>query len=166
MFAVPNKQRWARTAAAVDLEEIFLLVRRHFNFILQNAGGPEHAHHVGLLRLTQADGEIWRVLAEISVRAVDLKFLANAVGENFDLGADGALVVVQSLEREPQPVVLVAAFVLQQDGGAVVLSDEQVGRAVVIEVSRDDGARIFELNLVEAHVGGDVFPSIGTKIAE
>src|SRR5262249_52748684 len=74
--------------------------------------------------------------------------------------------VVQPLERKPQPVVLVAAFVLEQDGGTVVLGDEQVGRAVVIVVAGDDRARIFELNLVEAYVGGDLLPSVGTEIAE
>ena len=166
MFSIPHEQSRARTAAAVDFGKFRLLVGGDFDFVLQHASGPEHAHHVGLLGLAQADGEIRRVLPEISVGAVDFKFLANAVGENFHLGPDGALVAVQPLEREPQPVVLVAAFVLQQDGGAVVLGDEQVGGAVVVVVSGDDGARIFEMNFVEANVGGDVFPAVGAEIAE
>ena len=48
----------------------------------------------------------------------------------------------------------------------MVLRDEQVGGAVVVVVAGDDGARIFELNLVEADVGSDVFPSVGAEIAE
>ena len=48
----------------------------------------------------------------------------------------------------------------------MILRDEQVGCAVVVIVSGDDGARIFELNLVEANVGGDVFETIGAEIAE
>src|SRR5262249_23134059 len=64
------------------------------------------------------------------------------------------------------PVVLVATFVLEQDGRAVVLGNEQVGGAVVVVVSGDDRARIFELNLVETHVGGDVLPSVRPKIAK
>ena len=48
----------------------------------------------------------------------------------------------------------------------MVLGDEQVGRAVVVVVSGDDGARIFELNFVEANVGSDVLPSIRAEIAE
>src|SRR5205085_11918058 len=48
----------------------------------------------------------------------------------------------------------------------VILSDEQVGGAVVIVVSGDDGTRVFELNLVEAYVGSDVFESVRTKIAK
>src|SRR5713226_5031590 len=63
-------------------------------------------------------------------------------------------------------MVLVAAFALQQDCGAVVLGDEQVGGAVVVKVSGDDGTWVFELNFVEANVGGDVFESIGAEVAE
>ena len=110
-FAVPNKQCWTGTSATIQFRELRLLVGCDLDFVLQHASGPEHAHHVGLLGLPQADGEIRRVLPEISVGAVDFVFLANAVGENFDLGPDGALVRVQSLEREPQPVVFVATFI-------------------------------------------------------
>src|SRR5215467_11599742 len=48
----------------------------------------------------------------------------------------------------------------------MVLGNEQVGRAVVIVVSGDDGPRIFELKFVQSHVSGDVFPSVRTKVAE
>ena len=48
----------------------------------------------------------------------------------------------------------------------MILRDEQIGCAVVVVVAGDDGARIFELNFVEADVGGDVFESVGTEIAE
>ena len=107
-----------------------------------------------------------RVLSQVAVRSVDLKFLPIAAREHFDFGADGALVVGQSLEREAQPVVLIAAFIAQQHGGTVILRDQQIGGAVAIVVAGDDGARIFELNLVEANVGGDIFESIGAEIAE
>ena len=107
-----------------------------------------------------------RILAEIAVGTVDLKLLPVAAGENFDFGADGGFVVGQSLERKPQPVILIAAFVAQQHGGPVILRDEQIGGAVVVVVAGDDGARIFELNLVEADVGGDVFEAVRTEIAE
>ena len=166
MFPIPRKQRRTRAPAPIKFLKVVLLVGGDFNFVLQHASGPEHTNNVGLLRLPKANGEVRRVLPDVSIRAVDFVFLANAVGENFDLGSDGALVVVQSLEREPQPVVLVAPYVLEQDGWAVVLGDEQVGRAVVVVVSGDDRTRIFELNLVEAHIGSDVFPSIRPEIAE
>src|SRR5947207_11232553 len=48
----------------------------------------------------------------------------------------------------------------------MILSDEQVGGAVVVEVSGDDGARILELNFVEANVGADVFEPIRPQVAE
>ena len=79
-----------------------------------------------------------RVLAEVAGRSGDLKFLAIGAGEDFDFGADGALVVGEALEIEPQPVVLVAAFVAQQNRRAVILRDEQIGRAVVVVVAGDD----------------------------
>ncbi len=48
----------------------------------------------------------------------------------------------------------------------MILGDEQIGGAVVVVVTGDDSSRIFELNFVEADIGGDVFESVGTKIAE
>src|SRR5438045_9011539 len=86
--------------------------------------------------------------------------------EYFDLGSDGALVVIEALEGKLEPVILVAAFVAQQDGRAVVLRDEEIGSAISIKVSGDEGARIGELDLVEADFDGDVFPSVGSEIAE
>ncbi len=85
---------------------------------------------------------------------------------NFDLGADGRLVVVEPLEVQAQPVVLVAAFVAQQNRGAVVLRDEQIDGAIVVVVAGDDGARIFQLNFVEPDIGGDIFESVGAEVAE
>ena len=48
----------------------------------------------------------------------------------------------------------------------MILCDEQIGCAVVVVVAGDDGARAFEMNLVEADVGGDVFESIRAEVAE
>ncbi len=48
----------------------------------------------------------------------------------------------------------------------MILRDEQVGGAVVVIVSGDDGTRVFELNLVEADVGSDVFESVRPEVAE
>src|SRR5215469_1824039 len=63
-------------------------------------------------------------------------------------------------------MVFVAAFVFEQNGGAMVLSNDEVGSAVVVIVSGNDRARIFELNLVEADVGGDILPSVRPQVAE
>ena len=48
----------------------------------------------------------------------------------------------------------------------MVLGYKKIGGAVVVEVSGNDRARVFELNFVEAHVGGDVFESIRPKITK
>src|SRR5581483_9946239 len=119
VLSIPDKQSRTRASSTIQFEKILLLVGGDFDLVLQHASGPQHAHDIGLLSLPEAHSQIRRVLPEVSVRAVDFEFLANTIGENLDLGPDGALVVVQSLEREPQPVVLVAAYVPEQDGGTV-----------------------------------------------
>ena len=48
----------------------------------------------------------------------------------------------------------------------MILRDEQIGGAIVVVVAGDDGAGIFQLNFVEADVGGDVFETVGAEIAE
>ena len=63
-------------------------------------------------------------------------------------------------------MILIAALVAQKHGRTVILRDQQIGGAVAVVVSGNNRARIFELNLVEANLGSDVFESIGTKIAE
>src|SRR5438477_6289497 len=63
VMAVPDKQRRTRTSPAIEFEIRLLAVSRNFNLILQDAGGPEHAHHVRLLGLPEADGQVRRVLA-------------------------------------------------------------------------------------------------------
>ena len=63
-------------------------------------------------------------------------------------------------------MILIAAQVAQQHGRAVILRDEQVRGAVAVVVARNDSAWIFELNLVETNVGGDVFESVGAEVAK
>ena len=138
----------------------------NLDFILNDSGGPQHAHHIGLFGLAESDHEVGGVLSQVSGRSRNLEFLAIRSGEDFDLGANRALVVGQALEGKPQPVVLVAAFVAQKHGRTVVLRDQQIGGAVAVVVGSDDGARVFELNLVQADIGGDVFESIRPQIAE
>ena len=165
-MTVPREKRWTRTAAAVEFRDVLHFVGGDFNFILQNASRPQHADYIGLFRLAKADGQVGRVLPQIAGRSVNFKLLPQASGEDFDFRADGGLVIVQAFERQTQRVVLVAAFVAEQNGGAVILRDQEIDGAVVVIVSGDDDARIFELNLVEAYVGGDVFPSVRAEIAK
>jgi hypothetical protein len=47
--AVPDKQRGTRAAAAIEFEIRDFAITRDFDFILQHAGRPEHAHDLGLL---------------------------------------------------------------------------------------------------------------------
>ena len=98
-LAIPCEQSWAGAAAAVDLDVVLALVTGNLDFILQHASRPQHAHDVGIFGSTQADNDIERVLSEITAGAIDLKLLPIAAGEDFDLGADGRLVVGESLEQ-------------------------------------------------------------------
>ena len=133
---------------------------------MQHASRPQHADDVSFFRIAKADLEVGRVLPEISIRTGDLKLLPVPAGKHFHLRSDGALVVCQSLEREAQPVILIAAFIAQQHGWTVILRDQQIGRAIAIVVAGNDGARLFELNLVEANVGGYILETIRAEIAE
>src|ERR1700758_5435473 len=48
----------------------------------------------------------------------------------------------------------------------MILRDQQIGGAVVVVVSGDDGARLFQLNSVETNLGSDIFETVCTEIAE
>ena len=63
-------------------------------------------------------------------------------------------------------MVLVAALVAEKDRGSAVLGDEQVGRAVVVVVAGDDGARIFQADFVEADFRRDILEAVRAEIAE
>src|ERR1019366_939086 len=164
--AIPGEERGTGTAAAVHFSKVLHLVGSNSDFILQNAGRPCHADDVGFFRLPEPDGQVGRVLSEVTGRSVHFELLPQASGEDFNFCANGALVIVQALEREAQRVVLVATFVMEKHGGAAVLRDQKISGAVVVVIADNDGARLFELNLVEAGFGGDIFPSIGAEIAE
>jgi hypothetical protein len=82
------------------------LVRGEFDFVLQHSRGPQQPHDVGLRFAAQADEQV--------VRRLHFEFLVHRAGKNFDLGADGAPVVRQPLQRKLQPVVPVSAVVPQQ----------------------------------------------------
>src|SRR5690349_8286805 len=80
------------------------------------------------------------VLVEIAGGSVNLPLLPVGSGKHLNLGADRALVVVESFQRESQPVVLIAAFIAQQDSGTVVLGNEQVGSAITVVVAGNQRA--------------------------
>ena len=164
--AIPGEERWTGTAAAVHFSKGLRLVGGDFDFILQNAGRPRHADDIGNFRLSEADGQVGRVLPEVAGGTVHFELLPQPSGKDFHLRADGALVIVQALERETQRVVLVTTFVVEQHSRAVILRDQKIGSAVVVVVAHDDGARLFELNLVEPSFSGDIFESVGPEIAK
>ena len=91
---------------------------------MQDPGRPQHAHDVGLLRLAKPDGQVRRVLSEITGRSIDFKLLSIGTGENFNFGANGTPVVVEPFQIQAQPVVFIAAFVPEKNRRAMILCDE------------------------------------------
>ena len=143
-----------------------LTVAGDVDFVLQDARGPGHANDVGGFRFAEANHNVGRVLPQISIRSGNLKFLPVASREHFHFGSDGTLVISQSLERETQPVILIRPFIAQQHRRAVILRDQQIGGAVVVVIACDDGARLFELNLVETNVCGYIFEAVRAQVAK
>ncbi len=122
--AIPDEESRAGRTTPVDLGKFLNLVAGDVNFVLQDTGRPQHAHDVGLLGLAKPDGQVRRVLSEITGRSIDFKLLSIGTGEDFDFGADGGLVVVEPFQIQAQPVVFVAAFVPEKNSRAMILCDE------------------------------------------
>src|SRR3954447_1966866 len=98
VIPVPNEERRTRTAAAIDLQKFLLAFARNFDLVLKHSHGPKHANHVSLFGLSKSHNNVGGILAEIAGGSGDLKLLPIPAREYFDLGADGALVVVQSFQ--------------------------------------------------------------------
>ena len=132
LLAVPREEGGAGAAATVELAELQALGGGDVDLVLRDAGGPEEAHEVGLVGAAESGDEVlWRG---------DLPLLPHVVGEDFDLGAEGALVVGESFERDAQGVILAAAFVVEDGGCAVLLGDDEVGGSVAVDVCGEQGA--------------------------
>jgi hypothetical protein len=58
LLAIPREERWTGTAPPVDFDEVLLLVAGNFDFVLQHAGGPEHAHYVRFFGLAKSDDDL------------------------------------------------------------------------------------------------------------
>ncbi len=108
---IPHKQSRARTSPPVDLRKILLPVARNVNFVLQHSSRPQHAYNVGLFRLAQSHHNFGRVLPQISIRSGNLNLLPIPSRKHLHLGSNRALVVVQSLQRKPQPMILIPALI-------------------------------------------------------
>src|SRR5260370_8957785 len=114
LMAVPGKQNGAGTAAAVEFADAVFLFGDEVDFVLRNACWPEQTHDFDVM-LGAEPGEDGRsVLATIARRALHFPLLVQRAGVNFDLGADAAFVVVQRLQVNAHPVVLIAALVSEQ----------------------------------------------------
>src|SRR5690348_12657554 len=140
LVSVPGKQNGAGAAAAVELGDLLKLARLKVDFVLGNARGPKQAHHVGVLLAVEADEDRRGVLAEITGGAGYFPLLIERTGEDLDLCADGALVVVQRLQIDLHPVVATGAFVAKKQRSSIRLSDEKIRAAGAADISNGHGA--------------------------
>ncbi len=69
-------------------------------FILQDAGGPEQANHVGFALGAEAGDDIGGPLAQIAGSAGNFPFLLQRAGGEFNFRADAGFVVVLAFESE------------------------------------------------------------------
>ena len=84
--------------------------------------------------------------------AGDLALLPQRAGKHFDLGADTALVVSQTLQSDADGIVLVAAVIAKQNGRSPGLGDQDVVVAIAVVIGNGQRARIEESDLVEARL--------------
>ncbi len=61
-----------------------------------------------------------------------------------------------AFESEAEPVVAIAAGILQEDGRKIILGDEQIDGAIAIEIESNHRAWIVEHDFVETGFGGDI----------
>src|SRR5438034_139187 len=88
------------------------LTNRSFGKTSWHAGRPEQPHNLGAMFGTEA-GENWRgALPQVAGRAGHFPLLIEHACVEFDLRADCALVVVERLQGDAHPVVLIAALIL------------------------------------------------------
>ena len=164
--SVPGKQRGAGASPAVQLGDVERAFCAHFRFILRNTGWPQDPHQVGVLSASQAGKKLLRALAEIAGSSGDLELLPHAIGKNFHLGADGRFVVGNPFHRDEQRVIPIAALIVQQHRVSARLGDDQIRGAIAIHVSGNQGARFYQLDLVQLHPRRHVLKACRAHIAQ
>src|SRR5438876_6015396 len=165
-FAVPGEQYGTRAATAIDLSYLLPTASRPFDLILYYSGGPEHPHYISLGSILQAGEHLRRALRKISGAGNSFPFLLDSSGIDFNLCADGALVVVQSMEGQANPGVAVSAVISKQDRIAAILGDEQISVAVLVEIAGEQCPRMLQLDLVQAGRVGHIFKALRPAIAK
>src|SRR5712664_1652316 len=109
----------------------------------------------------------WRsVLAKIAGRTGHFPLLIQRARVEFDFGPDSALVVVERLEVDAHPVVLIAALIAQNKRRAAELRHDQVRVAVSIDIGNRNRARLIQLDRIEVNILRSVGPALGPQISQ
>lgn len=165
-LAIPRKENGAGTAAAVEFANRNDFHGGKINFILRNARGPKKADGVGNFLRAETNEQRSAVLAEITGGRRKFKFLIEGSGEEFNLGANAALVVVEAFEVDGDPIIFVCADVLKEKRSSAVLGDNQVRAAIGFQIGESQGARLRESQSVELNFFGDIGPAGVAEIAQ
>ena len=105
-------------------------------------------------------------LPQVAGRAGHFPLLIEHACVEFDLRADCALVVVERLQGDAHPVVLIAALIPQDNRPAAELCHNQIRIAVPSDVRNRDRARLIELHRIEMHIPGYVGPALAPQIPQ
>src|SRR6185369_9049149 len=142
LLAIPGEQGRAGAAATIEFGEREWFLCGDFEFVLNHAGWPKHTNDVHTLVRTQADKKFVVALAQVTGGSGDLEFLPETVGEDLHLGSKAGLVVGQSGKGQPERTILISYVIGEEFSGTVVLGDDEVGIAIAVDVTCDDGASI------------------------
>src|SRR5262249_54598854 len=121
LFSVPRKQNRTRAPSPVEFRNHRGFLRRKFHFILRHSRRPQQPYHIRLFLTPQSHMQQRRVLPQISRCPCYFPLLHHRPRVHFHFCPNRALVVVQRLEIQRQPVVRRRSFTLQQHRRAALL---------------------------------------------
>ena len=142
LAAIPGKQNRARATSPVELRDAVHLFRGQVNFILRNTRRPQQTNNFSITLRAQPGKNRRGVLPQIARRPRYFPFLIQRARVELDLRSDSVLVVIQRLQVNAHPVVLVAAFIAQNKGRATELRYRQVCVAISVDIRNRNCARL------------------------
>jgi len=133
---------------------------------LRDAGGPEKSNHFRVFFLGKSGENRGSILSEVTACTLHFPLLIERACVDLYFCADGRFVVGERFEVDAHPVVLMAAFVAQNDRRASELSDDEIGVAGAGEIGDRQGTRLRKFDGVQVDFFGDIRPAFCAEVAE
>ncbi len=166
LAAIPRKQNGARAPAPIEFADAVHFLCRQIYFVLRHARRPQQPNDFGVTLRAQPGKNRGGVLPQIARRTGHLPFLIQRSRVEFDFRSDSALVVVQRLEVDAHPIVLITTLIAQNERRAAKLCHDQIRVAISIDICNRNRARLIQLDGIEMHIFGDVGPALAPKISQ